>query len=158
MSWFDGSDWKVAIRSGKTGEELCQVENPIEVRWPLPLFPLPLILYRWGTKVSPEVVEKWVWHEMLIIHAQKAIWADQIGKTCGEAPDGKASFGISFSYPCVACGQDTVVPARRKRFFRQAQTGFACSNKKCPMKGVMIPETLEEHINEIPKEYIPLGF
>jgi hypothetical protein len=159
MSWFGGGSESVTIYSGKTGKKLCEIKAPQKWHWPIPLF--PIVIYRHDVWKDPEAVKRWAWLAALAIYTQKAALGEQILKSAEESPEKRATFYISpkdfLSYPCVVCRQKTVVPVHTKWFglIRGGSQGHACSNNDCPMKMVVIPEILVEHIDEIPMEYLP---
>jgi len=150
MFWSSSKE-SVTIYSGKTSKKLCKIEAP--QKW---YYPKGLIYYGKVWK-DPEAITRWAWTQARIIYTQKDILAKQVLQA-----KGRFLFKLKdiFCYPCVICGQKTVVSVRTVRFFfiRGGEVGYACSNKDCPMKMVMIPKILIERITEMPMEYLPANW
>jgi hypothetical protein len=150
----DGSE-KVEIYSDRTGEKLCDIKVPQRWHWPIPL--PPVVITRHDVWKSPEAVKKWAWTQAQVIDKQKLNLAEQLLQ---KAKNGKVSFIFKpsdlFCYPCIACGQKTVVSVRTRWFGLKwgKHQGYACTNDKCPMKMVVVPQALIEHIDEMPTEYL----
>jgi len=155
MPWFSGSSEKVVIYSDKAGEKLCEIKTPQKWHWPIPI--LPVVIYRHDVWKDPEAVKRWAWTQAQIIDTQKTALWEQI---TSKAVNGKVSLIVKakdfLCYPCVVCGQKTVVPVRTRWFglIWGGYQGYACANDDCPMKMVVVPEALIEHIAEMPIEYL----
>jgi len=162
MSWFGGGSESAVIRSGKTGKKICEIKAPQKRNWPI-LLP-PIAIYRYNMWKDPEAVKSWAWLAALAIHTQKITQGEQILKIAETSPERRATLYISpediLCYPCVVCGQKTVVPVYTRWFglIRGGFQGHACLNNDCPMKMVVIPKILVEHIDEIPEKYLPVDW
>jgi hypothetical protein len=151
---MSGGSEKVAIYSDMTGEKLCDIKAPQRRHWPIPI--PPVVVTRHDVWKDPEAVKKWAWTQAQVIDRQHAILAEQMFQKAKSGVNPIVKVKDLLCFPCIVCGQKTVVPVHTRWFklIRGKHQGYACANDKCPMKMVVVPQALIEHIDEMPTAYL----
>jgi len=146
---------KAKIRN-RYGKVLCEIKCPSPL-WG-ELLPFVRVYQAWE---DVRWVERWAWAEAQVIDAKRNIVTEsltaQMLKAAEESLDEKVSLTVSskdlYCYPCIVCGQETVVPVHTKWFglVWGSFQGYTCVNDDCPMKKAVIPKILIERITEMPE-------